>query len=369
MRTPVDAQLVVQRLRRQRGDAVVDLALQQQAHLHAALSSAAQGAAEAVARVEVGHGDVDTVACAPDGLDIAALDDAALAQVVAHQEGGAHRARVLDGLAAVGGRGAAQGTQPLGGGGQRALAARHALHLAGPVPGQVGAHPHRTRGGAGALRDRALQLDGKVQPRLLGAAVVEIVAVVDQVDAAHEGHQPVADTQLLVQPPQLAGLQPRPPAVERAEHLQLHAGAGKQGPHRRQRLDAAEAVDHHVYREPACGGVDEGLRHAARRLVVVEDVRGQPDLLARRGNGLVHAREQLVAALQQRDTVAAHETRLRHAGQFAQGIAQGLGHGLLPGFGRLQAGCSSAISGRWSDMRAQARPRGTIVEVQARPRR
>jgi hypothetical protein len=56
--------------------------------------------------------------------------------------------------------------------------------------------------------------------------VVQVVAVVDDIDAADEGHLAVDHAQLLVQPPQLARLQPRVPAVERAKDLELHAAAG-----------------------------------------------------------------------------------------------------------------------------------------------
>ena len=92
---------------------------------------------------------------------------------------------------------------------------------------EVGTGPHRTRRGVHRGRQRAAHFHREVQPRRVGPAVVQVVAVVDEVDAADEGHLLVAHAQLLVQAAQLAGLQPGIPAVERAEDLQPHAAAGQ----------------------------------------------------------------------------------------------------------------------------------------------
>ena len=214
-------------------------------------------------------------------------------------------------------------------------------------------------------RQRAAQLDREVQPRRLGPAVVQVVAVFDDVDAADEGRALVHDTQFLMQPAQLPGLQPGPPAVERAEHLQPHAAAGQPRTQRGQRRQRAEAVDDQVHLHAAAVGVEQRVGDAAAGAVVVEDVGRQPDLAPRRGDGFAHAREQLVAALQQVDSVGADEARCRHTQTGPQGCIPRMHRAPL----QHQAGSSSATSGRWSDMRAQAMPRGTIIVLHRRPRR
>ena len=84
-------QLVVEGLGREAREPVVDLALQQQPHLHPALGRRMQRAAKRQAWVEVGADDVDALGRTAQGVDVGALDAAALAQVVAHDEGRAHR--------------------------------------------------------------------------------------------------------------------------------------------------------------------------------------------------------------------------------------------------------------------------------------
>jgi hypothetical protein len=98
---------------------------------------------------------------------------------------------------------------------------------------------------------RAAQRDGEVQPRLLAAAVVQVVAVVDDVDAADEGHLAVDHAQLLVQPAQLAGcsqLHQRSSGRKTSSCTPLsasHCRAAVQRGHR------PEAVDHHPHRHTA----------------------------------------------------------------------------------------------------------------------
>ena len=83
-------QFVVQRARCQTCHAVVQLALQQQPNLHAALRGFHQGAAERTAGVKVGRNQIDPCARAAYCVDVAVLDGAALTHVVAQQKGGLH---------------------------------------------------------------------------------------------------------------------------------------------------------------------------------------------------------------------------------------------------------------------------------------
>ncbi len=226
-------------------------------------------------------------------------------------------------------------------------------------PPQVRARPHRARRGVHRRHQRPAHFHRVVQPRRVGPAVVHVVAVVDDVDAADEGHPLVAHAQLLVQAAQLARLQPRVPAVERAEHLQPHAAAGEHLAQAGQRGDAAEAVHHHVHAHAARRRAIERLGNGAGRGIVVEDVGGQPDLAGGGIDGLAHAREKA----RRRPPAARPGCRRRSAAPVRWSSCAG-GRGRRRAR-RAQPGSSSATSGRWSDMRAQAVPRGTIVERQA----
>ena len=104
-------------------------------------------------------------------------------------------------------------------------------------------------------------------------------------------------------------------------------------------------------------------------VIVMKDVGGQADLVTGCGNRLDHGREQRITTTQQPHGVAATEDRPRHhvpqlaerrsRGRFSPGRRIALGH---------QSSCSSATSGRWSDMRAHALPRGTCRSTQRSPR-
>jgi hypothetical protein len=198
---------------------------------------------------------------------------------------------------------------------------------------------------------------GEVQPRLLRPAVVQVVAVVDDVDAANEGHLAIDHAQLLVQPAQLARQQP----------VATSGPAGGTPRVRRRAGQPAGAAAAAWPCEPKPSTTTRTARRAARAAssagaaagtVVVEDVGGQPDLGGGQRPWPRTWREQLVAALQQLDPVAAHQAGRGHV--LMGGRHVGRAQGPSP-----QAGSSSATSGRWSDMRAQALPRGTMVERQA----
>ena len=185
-----------------------------------------------------------------DGLDVAALDGAALAQVVAHHEGRAHRrAAPAPALRRPRGRprswrsSCSASRQRRGAARQRAAPRR-----ASRGPG-ARARPHRPRRLlAPAATSGPRSSHREVQPRLLGPAVVQVVAVVDDVDAADEGHLAVDHAQLLVQAAQLRRAAARPtsgraggtpPARTPRARQPLRAARGSVAMR-------AEAVDHHA---------------------------------------------------------------------------------------------------------------------------
>jgi hypothetical protein len=156
---------------------------------------------------------------------------------------------------------------------------------------------------------RAAHPHGIVEPGPVGGAVVQVQPVVDDVDAAHEGHFAVHHAQLVVQAPQLAGLQPAPPAVQRPEHRHRHTAGGQARFDHRQGGVGAEPVDHHMHVYAALRGGHQRIGHLQGGVVVVEDVGREPDFMQRRPDGLPHGRKQLVPPAQQRDLVAAAELR------------------------------------------------------------
>ena len=120
----------------------------------------------------------------------------------------------------------------------------------------------------------------------------------------------VDHAQLLVQPARLARLQVAPPAIDRTEHRQLHARGHHPLAQGRQRRLRAEAVHHHAHLHATARGVGQQQRERLRDGVVVEDVGGQPDRVARLCDRRPHRREQRIAAAQQLDRMAALELRL-----------------------------------------------------------
>ena len=221
----VGPQLVVQHLRRQGGEAVVDLALQQQAHPNAALGGADQRAPEQAPRIEVRRHQVDAVARAQDRLDVGALDRTSPAQVVAHEEGHAHRRRDVCDVAA-GGDGATRRRRCST---RRARASGCALRASATISSRQSAgnaaRLHTARAACATLAATGPRSSTAKSSR--GAsrrAVTQVDAVVDDVDAADESHLAVDRAQLVVQAAQLARLQQAPPAIDRPEHHQLDVG-------------------------------------------------------------------------------------------------------------------------------------------------
>jgi hypothetical protein len=287
-----------------------------------------------------------------DGLDVGLLDGTALAQVVAHQKGGPHRLQRRQGIGR-GWRAHLQARQDAPHTGHRLGAAGQLHGFVAPIGAQAGAGVHGARRLRHLRHHRALHGHGKVQPGAVRPAVVQVVAVVDEVDAANEALFTIDHAQLLVQPAQLARVQQSPPPIQRPEHHQLHASGIQPAAQGRQRGHAAEAVDHHTHLHAAPGGVGQGPGHGLGSRVVMEDVGGQPHAVAGSGDGRAHGGEQRVAAGQQLHPVATGE----------------LGRGGGTGGRRVhQSSRSSTSSGKWSDMRAQPLLRGTVAETQARPR-
>ena len=130
---------------------------------------------------------------------------------------------------------------------------------------------------------------------------LQVVAVVDDVDAADEGHRVVDHAQLVVQAPQLRAAAARPTSGRAGGTRRAARRRRPASPCRRGSVAMrAEAVDHHVHRDAAPRRGAQRLGDGRAGLVVVEDVGGQPDLrAARRPMAALHGREELVAALQQ----------------------------------------------------------------------
>src|SRR6185437_1098915 len=118
----------------------------------------------------------------------------------------------------------------------------------------------------------------------------------------------------------------------------------------------AETVDDDTHRELARRGALQRLGDRDGAAVEIEDVGLEQHLGARRVDRLDQRREERDAALDQGDPMAAEEG------------SRGLGTRRRPGHARDQVSSSSAMSGRWSYMRAHAVPRGTDVDTQRKPR-
>ncbi len=358
-------QLGIQRMGGHGGYAVVHLALQQQAHAHAAPRGIAQCAPEGMAGIEIRRDQVDSLTRSANRIDVGAFDHAALAQVVSQDKGRADRGQVLPLLVAALAPRQAHAAQQAAQARHRLAAAHQGEQLLAKVAAQPGARPDRAGRLLHRLHHRAAQGHGEVQPRRVGGPVVEIDAVIDDVDAADKGLHAIHHAKLLMQPAQLPGLQPAPPAVDGAEHRQRHlrplqllaqpieAGLG------------TETVHHHAHAHTARGSGAQLLdQHSAGR-IVMKDVGGQPDFMARGGNGRGLGRKELVATAQQAHLVAAEE--LGQAGRVPVDQRLGVRFDAQP-VAHGSPSSSSATSGRWSDMRTQAPPRGTCMPTQCMPR-
>ena len=186
--------------------------------------------------------------------DVAALDGAALAQVVAHHEGGLHRLDRAGCCAQAAATRHPQLPQQLAQAQQRLAAARQRTQFVAKIAAQPGACPQRTRRLLDLRDDRPPHLDREIQPRQFADAMPQIVAVVEDVDAADKRDLAIDHTQFLVQAAQLPGLQPGPPAVHRTEDRQRDAGSGVTGHARlqqRHRRLRAEAVDDDAHPDTA----------------------------------------------------------------------------------------------------------------------
>jgi hypothetical protein len=171
--------------------------------------------------------------------------------------------------------------------------------------------PHRARRLFDGQHHRAAQGDGEVQPRHVVQAMAQVDAVVDEVDAPHETDLAVHHAQLVVQAPELPRLEPGIPAVDRPEHRQRHRLAVPPAAQGRQVGPAAEAVHHHAHAHAPAAGGGQRIGHPPGRIVLMEDVGGQPDVVLGRFDGRHHGGEQAVAARQQLDVVAAEEQGAR----------------------------------------------------------
>ena len=356
--------LVVQDLRRQRCKAVIGFALEQQPHPNATLRGAAQRAAKQPAGVEVRTDQVDPGLGARNRIDIGLLDAATPAQVVAHQKHHLHRQQPGRRLG-WGARQHAQACQHAARPGQRLGAASELQHLVAPVGAQRSAAPHRAGGLLHQGRRRALQLHREIESWRVRPTVVEVESVVDQVDAADETGMPIDNTQLVVQAAQLAGLQQTPPAVYRTKHRQVDASRCQPLAQRHQGVLAAKTVDHHADPDTALRSISQRLRHGLCGGILVKDIGRQPDLMPRRSDGLAHRRKQLIATGQQAHAVAAGQQR---RGTVRRRGAGGRLHRVASPGAAAQASCNSTSSGRWSDIRDQLALRGTVAEMQTRPR-
>ncbi|MCY1238028.1 hypothetical protein D3C72_1708330 [compost metagenome] len=130
-----------------------------------------------------------------------------------------------------------------------------------------------------------------------------MVEVVDDVDAADEGHLPVDHRQLAVQPAQVAPGQPE--AAQLAVDAQLHAARTQALGHCGGHVAGAEAVDGDAHRDAARGGAYQRVADGAADVVVGVDVgfqhyleRGLVDRFDQRG-------KEVLAAVQQAHGVAA----------------------------------------------------------------
>ncbi len=273
-------QVVVEHAGGRLDDRHVGLALQDQAHVHAAPGRAPQRLDDAVAGKEVRVGDDDALARAADGRQVVALDVGGVAAVVAADE---HHLGGADGLDRGVGRVVEAAAEPA-----RALAAKvshgdRAQHEA------VDVRHHR----AGQLH-RVVLLG-------LGAEVHHVVGRV--VDAADEGALAVDDDDLAVHAAEhVQPLAEQAPAG--VEHAHPHAGLGQRTEEAGRQVGRAEAVDHQVHLGAAARGLAQRGMQAQADLVLEQDEGLDDHLAPRLADGLEHAREEGLAVFQQLDAVA-----------------------------------------------------------------
>ena len=192
----------------------------------------------------------------------------------------------------------------------------------------------------------------EVEARLFERAVVRVEIIVEQVDATAKGHRAVDHADLAVQAPPAFGQQ-QAPALRRIEHAPVHASGLPALLPFDLDVTGAHAIEHHAHRHAARGGVGQGLRDRDHRTCDLEDVGFEHHLGARAGDGVDQRGEEGFAALEQRQLMVGAQRTGVHSPIIGE---------------RRHSSASSATSGKWSDMRAQAAPRGTEVDRQRRPR-
>ena len=174
---------------------------------------------------------------------------------------------------------------------------------------------------------------------MTGVAFVEII---NDVDAANEGHAGVDHHQLPVQAAQAVPVQ-RQLAPFAAEDQHLHA-TGKHFRHRvSDEIAPAKTIDRHPHDDAALGGAAQCGGNRPCRVVVVENVGLQKDFAPGVVDRGFERREILLPVLQQTDRIALDEAR--------QAI-----------------GSSSAVSNAWSEIFAQGAPKWTSARRTRKPR-
>ena len=167
-------------------------------------------------------------------------------------------------------------------------------------------HPEQVLGVGGVGDHRPAHLDGEVEARR-GQAVggIQVIVIVDDVDAAHIGDLPVDHADLAMQAPQAAARRDQlgEPARLGPEDAALGAGVGEPD------ADlvgggAAETVQHHSHLDAAQRGFGQAPQHHLAAAVQHEDIGFQ--VHADRGgiDGGAQGREEVRAILQQPDVVA-----------------------------------------------------------------
>jgi hypothetical protein len=292
----VAQQLVIQRTRGVVLHAVLDLALQQEAHAHAARRCLGQRAADLAAGEEVGVGDQDVAARMRDAVQVGALEGLAKAQVVAQHQRGAQVATGRHGSVA-------RLEQP------HAVPVARMTAQARPVQ----PHPQQFLGIGGLGDQRPLHLHGEIEARP-GDAVrrIAVIVVVDDVDAADEGDAPVDHSDLAVQAAQPAARRnvAREPARLGTEDAALRAGVGQARTQGIDELCAAEAVEHHAHLDSAPHGRLQAVQYLGTGAVRGEDVGFQVHADLGGVDGRAQRRKEVGAVLEQPDVVAHRPVQL-----------------------------------------------------------
>ncbi len=353
-------QVLVDRSRRAVLKEVLVLALRQQAHPHAPRGRQDERAAQLAPGDEIRVGDHDLAPRRADGLEVGALDVVPVAHVVAQQQGRARTVHPQRGSGRVTQRAVAARTLHAGAGRveflQQARKVSHRTRLAQGLPRRLELAPARVASGLQAppellhgLGHVEHQWTGhaqrKVQPRCVQLAQRNVVLVVDDVDATAKSHCAIDHAELAVQASPATGQQ-QAEAPQRGIDVPMHSRLVKPllpglGHHRR-----AHAVDHQSHHHATSGCAFQRFGHAERRAGELEDVGFQVHHTARSIHGVHQGREELGAALQQQQLMTTSQGSA-HCARAAQQLVGGFHNS------------SSAIRGRWSDIRDQARPWGT----------